>query len=301
MVDARRYGVVTSELTGEFETQQRKLVQAGSSTVVLPDGINYFRLPKEKNFVKVDVLPFVAATENGPQPLARYNYHIHRNVGNGFASVICPQAQKGSPCPVCEYLRGLNWNDPEDQIVLRKYRAQRRQLYAVVPADSEKDDIFVFDTSEYGFGRILDEKLKNRDLTDPQESGWDKYADLLEGWSLKLNLCEQSFGGPQMYTAVSSIDFKPRTRQYSEDWYDKVPDLSQCIVMLGYDEIKAKFDAREENQSAAPKKEQAPYDPTDGYNPMVSPAASTVAPAAPVSVTPMVAGNTVDVVDSDPF
>ncbi len=310
MSDQRRFGVVTFDSVHEYESKQRQQAQAGSNTVVLPDDFQFFRLPKDRNFVKVDILPFVAATANGPQPLARYNYFIHRNVGPGFASVVCPQQQKGLPCPICEYTRGLDWHNAEDMEVRKKFRPQQRQLYALLWVDGPEDvrnKIQIFDTSEYGFGRLLDEKIKNRDLSDPQESGWSQYADLMEGWTLKLNLSEQTFQGAT-FAMVSSIDFKPRTRQYSEEYYDKVPDLSQCVVMMDYDAIKEKFNGGAATAESAPvaptqvKVEQAvkEYDLTAGYNPLVSTPATPPLAVAPIAGG-LVTENAVMAEDDDPF
>ena len=100
MSTQRRYGVVTSEIQHAFEDRQKKEADSSLSTVTLPDGFSFFRFPKDRNFVKIDILPFVAHTENGEQPLTRYNYFIHRNVGVDGASVICPQNQKGLRCPI---------------------------------------------------------------------------------------------------------------------------------------------------------------------------------------------------------
>lgn len=277
----RRFAVVTSDETGEYESKQRQQARAGTSTIVVPEEFPFFRLPKDKDFIRVDILPFLAETANGQTPLARFNYYIHRNVGPSLASVICPQSQKGLPCPVCEYLRGLNWSEPNDKEILRALRVQQRQLYAMQVLDGEpdtKDKIFIFDTSEFGFGHILDEKINKRDVADAQEVNWNRYADLLEGWSLKLNLGERSIGNGTFYTAVTSIDFKPRTKQYSEDWYDKVPDLTKCPVLLDYDSIMKKFKARPAESSESDFSDShepvtsttGSYDMTSGYNPLVS-------------------------------
>lgn len=306
-MDQRRFGVLTSDETNEFESKQRQQAAAVSNTVVLPDDLPFFRLPKERNFVKIDIMPFVAATSNGPQALARFNYYIHRNVGPGFQSVVCPQQQKGLPCPICDYTRGLDWKNPEDMEIRKKYRPQQRQLYAVLWVDGPEDvkgKIHIFDTSEYGFGHILDEKINARDLSDPAEANWNRYADLMEGYTLKLNLCEKSIGSGVAYTAVSSIDIKPRTQQYDESWYDKVPDLSQCIVLQDYDAIKAKF----EHGTSAPSasvgekvdKATSDYDPTAGYHPLVTPSTPTAAPVS-LNTQTVIPASTVMAEDSDPF
>lgn len=313
MADQRRFGVVTSDETCEYESKQRQQARAGSSTVVVPEEFPFFKLPKDKDFIKVDVLPFLAETANGLVPLSRSNYYIHRNVGVGLHSVVCPQFQKGLSCPVCEYLKGLDWGNAEDKEILRSLRVQQRQLYAITVLDGEpdtKDKIYIFDTSEFGFGHILDEKISKRDVSDPAEANWNRYADLLEGWTLKLNLCERSIGNGTVYTAVSSIDFKARTKQYSEDWYDKVPDLSKCAVLLGYDAIMKKFKAQPATESGSEGADFASattvpasnisgtYDMTSGYNPLVSPEPVT---ESPVGAVPAHAGYAPEYVDDDTF
>ena len=283
MSTQRRFGRITSELQRAYEDKQVKESSSSFSTVTLPDGFSFFRFPKDRNFVKIDILPFIAHTENGEQPLTRYNYYIHRNVGSDGASVICPQKQKGLRCPICDYLHGLSWNDPADKELRRKYREQKRQLYAIRWIDGPpdvRDRVLVFDTSEYGFGRILDDKIDKRDVSDPSEAAWDLYADLEEGFTLKLNLSEQSYGGSQMYTAVTSVEFKPRTQQYTEDWFDKTPDLTQCINMLDYDAINERFSGgsssggsvvSEDVVDASGASNTSTFDIGGGYNPIVKP------------------------------
>lgn len=272
MSETRRFGVLTSDSQQDFENKQKRTAFAAQSTVVLPEGFSFFKYPRDKNFIKVDIIPFVANTENGQVPLARINYHIHRGIGPSNDSYICPQNQKGLPCPICEYMRKLDWNDPQEQHLRKSLRPQVRQLYAVVQVDGPpetKDKVYILDTSEWNFGHILDDKIKNRDMSDPAESNWNKYADLLEGWTLKLNLEEKTYNGSK-YVAVSSIDIKPRTTQYDETWYDKVPDLSQCLTILEYDNLKERFhDSMSKPAIPGGPDEAPPFDVTGGFNPMV--------------------------------
>ena len=296
MSTQRRYGVVTSEIQHAFEDRQKKEAVSSQTTVTLPDGFTFFRFPTDRNFVKIDILPFVAHTENGEQPLTRYNYYIHRNIGVDGGSVICPQKQKGLRCPVCEYLHGLSWTDPGDKELRRKYREQKRQLYCVRwvdgPADV-RDKVLVLDISEYGFGRILEDKINKRDVTDPAEASWDKYADFEEGLTLKLNLAEQSFGGSQTYTAVSSVEFKPRTQQYTDDWYDRTTDLTKCINMMDYESIKERFEGASSSHSPISEdvvdgsgaSNTSSFDIAGGYNPIVRPTAEVSSPSSPVGAS----------------
>lgn len=270
MSNARRFGTVTYESMTEHEAAQKP---RANSSLILPENCTWLKLPKDKNFIKIDVLPFITHDSNGETVLARFNYWIHRNVGPGFQSFICPTKQNGEPCPICDYIRKYDWNNPSEQTIIRKYKAQQRQLYAVrwidAPEAEDRNKIFIFDVSEFGFGRIIDEKIKGRDTTDPYEAVWTNYADLLEGLTLKVNLCEKTWSG-NTYPAVSSVDFKTRQEKYDESWYDKVPDLAKMPVIVSYAEMREKFHPDEApTVASAVASAVNAYDPTAGYNPMV--------------------------------
>ena len=283
MTTQRRFGVVTTDDLYKYEEQQAAAI--GTRPITLPAGIQFYQLPKDTGatpFIKVDILPFVTDTANGKISIPRANYFVHNNIDGNRTNVICPHLHKGLPCPICEYGNAISW--PENKV----FRPQNRQLYAIVLPDStEPEKIWVMEFAQWTFGRVLDEKIKSCDPKDPTEMKWREFADLENGWSVKVNLKPGAFNG-NAYTDVSSVDFKPRLKQYTEDMYDKVPDLMSVFNILSYEEIKKRF-----RPSAMMKKEDSPavstatavqhaihhangsFDPTSGYNPMVQPAGST--------------------------
>lgn len=284
----RRFGLVNVEKTYEVEAQQRQQIQTASATIVLPDGISFYRFPKDTPFVRLDILPFVTKTEVGEQVLCRYPYFAHRDIGPNHATVVCPQQSKGLSCPICDYLHGLSWTNPEDKALRNQYRARERQLYAVIPLDGPDDvrgKLHILDVAQFGFGRFIDDKIAKRDLLDPSEANWVHYADLLEGFTLKISLEERKMGSGVSYIAAASIDFKGRQRQYTEDWYDKVPDLSKLPVLHSYEEIDKIFHGTPNTGApgapAAPPTAEQNFDITGGYNPLVSPQAPIAPPVTP--------------------
>lgn len=274
MATQRKYAVVSAEETAQQEEKQKQAANPGC--VQLPDGFKFFRLPKDVKFIHVDIIPFLMETANGLQPLPRYNFYIHRmGKEGGYQMLICPQQQYGKPCPICEYTRTLDWNNQEEQKIRQSLRVQERQLYLVIPHEGDADTkgkIFVFDTPRFGLGKLIDEKINARDKTDPNEAAWGNYADLLEGWRLKLNLGDVQLGAGSYWT-VTSIDFKPRSQQYSEDMYDKVPDLSKCLNPMEYEDIckvwKSPKSQSQQNAATVAAATES-FDIESGHSPMVS-------------------------------
>ena len=271
----RRFGILSSDAQKEYEEKQKTKSSVYQPTIVLPDGFSFFKLPTDRDYARIDILPFVAKTEHGEVALGYYNYQVHRNIGPNNATIVCPGTRPGKSCPVCEYLRTLNWNDPEDEQTIRKYRIQKRQLYAVIwldnPDQETKHQIQIFDTSVFGFGDIVQAKLRSRDLSDPDEAGWDNYFDLLDGFSIKLSITDKNYGkgSSSTYRAVSSIEFKPRIEQYTEDYYDKVPDLTKCLHIMDYNTISAMFGNGLSGRGE--KRGRDDFDMLNGNNPLVKP------------------------------
>lgn len=276
-MSTRRFGVFSADRAMEYEDKQRQVTRGGGYPIIPPEGIQFYKFPTDKDFVRLDILPFVVKTVNADVLASRYEYQLHRHIGPSDGTIVCPRLRK-QRCPICDYIQTLKWgggDTPEDQ-TRKALKAQDRQLYAVIPLDGADDvrgKLHILDVSKWGFGRMLDDKIVKRDMSDPQEIGWDKYADLLEGYSLKLTLAELPMAG-RSYRGVTSIDFKTRLQQYDESWYDRVPDLSECCHYLEYEEIQKMFGAADDVSAAAQvtpiAKPAESFDLTEGYNPLVT-------------------------------
>ncbi len=274
MSNARRFGVVTESTLDDFVS---KNFHGGDSFnhITLPEGFKFFKLPIDRKFILVDIVPFVTLDSAGNEILLPFApYEVHRDIGPRHANVICPQRHKGEACPICEMLSRLDWNDPDDKAVGRSLARKRRQLCYLRwldGPDDVKDNAYVFDSSEFAFGRLIREKVVSRNISDEEESGWDRYADPCEGYSLKLSLAKDKFNGKE-FVKITSVDFKKRTQQYSEEFVTQFPDLCQSFKVYDYDKIKALYNAGRNvptNTVASVGAGQESYpDPTDGYSPI---------------------------------
>lgn len=245
----RRFELTTIDGTQQYENEQRNKHKTFTPSVSIPEGfedIEFFKYPEDTPFIKIDILPFVTKIGGVEKAVPRLSYAIHKySVNNTFRSYICPREYDGDECPLCNiwqtYRRGMNWDDQEQRDIERKLRPQLRQLYAMRWVDGPEDQqnkIYILDAPTRTFGDLLDEKIKNRDLTDPDEAKWNQFADLLEGYNLKLTLAKATLYGNE-YIKVTAIDPKPRKTQYDESWYDKVPDLTTCLHKVALAELEA--------------------------------------------------------------
>ena len=232
-MEKRRFDVLSYDSTQQYEAEQKKKNNPGKSAFKLPSGVEWFKLPDETPFVRIDVLPFVTTINGKETLLPRLPYAVHRlGLPSGYRQFICPREYEGEDCPICSLCRSMrntmDWNDYEQKELYKKIVVKLRQLYAIrwidAPSD-QQDKIWILDAATFGFGKLLDRKISGRDTSDPDEAKWDRFADLYEGYHLKLTLTPSVWKGIS-YTQVSSIDLKPRKVQYYDDsWYDKIPDL----------------------------------------------------------------------------
>jgi len=253
----------------EAEKRQESSNRGFKGVYTMPEGYKKYIFSKDATSAKFDILPFIMETENGPEAVPHFSYHIHNNMETW---VICLEAQFGKPCPICEAARALPRGEAEQW---KKLRAQKRQLYYVIPRDGNpelKGKVAILEQADYSFGSKLETRVRERDKTDPSEKNWHLYADPLKGYTVKVLLKEKQLAGRNPYMAVEQVDFKTRIGddgkpyQLTYEMCDVLPDLSKTFTVLSYDELKKMFDATPEKTD---EEEPAPFDPANGYNPIV--------------------------------
>ena len=233
----RKFDVLSFDSSQQYENEQKKKHNNSRSSFVLPEGVEFFRFPEDQAFIHIDILPFVTTVNGREMLMPRLPYAVHRcSLSQGFRQYICPREYEGEDCPICAvwnaYKQVMDWQDPEQVEYQKKMRPQLRQLYNIrwlnAPVE-DQDKIWILDTSAFNFGKLLDAKIGGRDMTDPDEAKWDRYADLFEGYQLKLTLTPTTWKNTK-YIQVTAIDLKERKQQhYDESWYDRIPDLTKVI------------------------------------------------------------------------
>ncbi|MDR2170705.1 MAG: hypothetical protein LBP59_11230 [Planctomycetaceae bacterium] len=217
-------------------TQPKK----GTGCVQLPDGLMFLKFT-EAGVVKLDVLPYRVKHPDKHKYAVDglwyvCNYAVHKNVGGNITSIICPKHTWGKPCPICEHILTLNYNDPVEQAQIKAYRPQHRELYNVINLDDGKQ--YVLDQPTFLFGDKLNDLIKNADEDDEH---YQYFADLEVGSTLKINIGQFALANKQKYYAATQIEFKQRKNKYDESILDQMVDLDSCLVRLSYKEIESLF------------------------------------------------------------
>ena len=124
--------------------------------------------------------------------------------------------------------------DPDaDKDLVKSMWPKQRQLWLVYDLDDTERKVQLMDYSYHQFGKQLKAELDNAD----EEDGFDYFADLEDGMTLRINFEENK---PYGFEA-SSINFKKRKLQYREDLVDELPCLDDLIKVETYDALKAVF------------------------------------------------------------
>lgn len=281
---ARRWGVFDY---AEQQKEQEKKSQSGnvySSHLHFPDGVKPFRFPEKRSFITIDIIPFLSDYGGETRLLSEVQYFRHNNIGlPNSHNYVCPKKTMGKPCPICDAMYKLDFNDPEERAIRNDLRPKDRRLYLMRWLDGPeeaKETMYILDQSDFLFGDLIRKKLAIRDREDPVESRWVHFPDLMEGFMLKVGLSTEMFRGSPFVKPVS-IDFKPRNYQYAstpeeEDAFlATVPDLYKCLQVLPYDELDAIYQTGKRtiepvmNDSPTQQQKYDRLDPTQGHNPIV--------------------------------
>lgn len=281
---SRRWGVLDYE---QQQQEQEKKAQAPSpfaSYLDLPDQVRVLRFPDGRPAIALDVIPFLTEHGGHTHLCSEVPYALHKNIGLPTPrSYICPRKTFGQPCPICDAMYKFDFNDPDERALRNELRPKERILYFVRWLDGPEDTkntLFILDQSDYVFGTLIKNRLMGRDRSDPVESGWSHFPDLMEGYMLRVGLSSADFRGAS-YIKPISVDFKPRSFQYvatpeeEDEFLSKVPDLYKCLRVLSYDDLNAVFQTGkapqgpEMNSSPTQQESMNRLDPTMGHNPIV--------------------------------
>jgi len=224
--------------------QQQRENKKSFGYLNLPKGVPVLSIEDGTPRLNLDFLPYEVSDAKHPDRNPDYDIampgtlwyrrpiKVHRNVGSGDDTVICPRSV-GKPCPICEYRekRAKEGADKEDIKVLYP---KPRSLYVVIPLSVKKYEEIptIWDMSDYLFQDILNDELE----LDAENRC---FPELDGGMTLSLRLKWKSLGG-NSYPEVRSISFTERD-PYDEKILDEVPNLDAILKVLSYEQLKDKF------------------------------------------------------------
>lgn len=218
----------------------------------IPQGIQLFK-PKA-GIVLLDILEYPVGKSNpyAEEGMLYYErtFWVHRGVGANNDSYLCAAKTFKHKCPICEYRQRLQRESDEDKEELIKSLAPKeRQIFNVINLKEPDKGVLLFEMSHYLFGARLDAEIRNSD----EEDGWEEFARIDGGLTLKVGFSEESFAG-QSFVKADSINFRPRKTEYDEDeMLEKVYVLDDLLVETPYDELKKALLEEDEEDDGTPK------------------------------------------------
>lgn len=234
----------------------------GGMAIVLPDGIELYEVKAGKRS-SGDILPYIVTTKRHPDEVKagdiwyKFPYKLHFGVGIDNQAVICPRSI-AKPCPICEEKNRMAKDPDADEDTVKDLKPQDRVLYNWRPIRKEKSgDIMIWDIPFHNFQKMLD-----REILDGDDE-WGGFADLEDGFSLRIRFAEESFGGSK-FAKADRIDFVSR-EDLKESILKKTVSLDECVVVLPYKEIQALFFQVDNDDDDDPDdKDPDDVDPDDG-------------------------------------
>jgi len=239
--------------------KSQKRASSSYGYLSLPKGVNIFS-PEMKGSVYFDIIPYVVSDSKHPDknvdkgtalvgdPWWKRPFKIHRNVGASNDVVVC-LTSIGKRCPICEY-KAKRAKEGAEREELDTMKASSRSLYLLRPKKSKKfeDDYHIFDISTYNFQDLLTQELE-------ENEEHEIFPSLDEGETLKVRFEEKTIAGGQPFPVAERIDFVEREEQYSWDDLEDSPNLDEMLIILSYDELRAKFFEEEEEETGGKLRE----------------------------------------------
>ncbi len=214
---------------------------------LLTNGLDVWT-PEVDSKVVMDILPYLVKDKNHPDKdkekgiamegtyWFKRPFKFHRNVGAKNSSEICLQSF-GKKCPICEYRDKLKKDPEADEDAIKALKPSERNLYAVVitkiNGKKQERKLQLFEFSDYLFQEKFVEQLEDK----PE---FETFPNPYEGASVSVKFAETNLGGNK-FAEPTRFDFEPRSKQYDDEFIDEIPCLDECLRVLTYDELKAKF------------------------------------------------------------
>lgn len=212
----------------------------------LPRGVQVFKEEPDTK-VRLDFLPYEVKDpkhmdrddERGIAQVGSLWYKRpfkkHGNVGVENETYVC-LTTIGKKCPICEFRAQRVKDGNASKEELKSLKPSKRNLYIVLPIGVKDYDErpYIWDISQYIFQDPLNDEIKE----DPDARAI--FPDIEEGLTLRIRFGEATID-KNKFADVSRIDFEKRDQQYTDSILKKVPNLDDCLTILSYDQLRAKF------------------------------------------------------------
>jgi hypothetical protein len=186
----------------------------------------------------LDIIPFVAGpnfpTKTSSVKEGEWAYvldlWVHKKVGPGKSTVVCPARNYGERCPICEEIESLTNQGVEYEDI--PFSAKRQCCYnvwVVTNPESESKGVQIWDVSHrYSEKAIVSLAVSARD------GGYIPFASPLKGIgrSLAFDVAKDK------YKTISGHRFEHRDYDVPTEILEAAYSLDQIIVIYSYEELE---------------------------------------------------------------
>lgn len=217
-----------------------------SSVFQLPESCQFFSL-KDTGVKRLDFLCYPVGEGNPYADAGMLHYErtffVHSGIGADSRSYVCPAKTFNSKCPICEFrLKGAKDKDLDDKTI-KSLLPKERQLWILYDLEDLERGVQIWEVSFHTFGKKLDSLIRSAD----PEDNYAFFADPEDGMTVKASFERKTAEGIHPFFDTVSIEFKRRSKQYSEEFCHGLPCLDDLLIVLPYDKLQSVFLGVDEN------------------------------------------------------
>ena len=228
--------------TKENHKNRNKGGITGKKAVDIPDDLR-FKPEEGKN--KIDIIPYVVATDHHPQRDEGYkkgeidyvlDYFEHSYVGATGDSFLCLKKTFGLPCPICEEQQRMRASGKYDKEDIKELNPSRRVLYNVIDKNDEDKGIQLFPVSHFLF---------EKELLEEAEAAEDEiiiFADIEDGRTIFFRAVEDD-SMDSSFLRYKSFKFYERDEELDENLIEQAISLDELLIIPTYEEVKTAFES----------------------------------------------------------
>lgn len=188
----------------------------------------------------IDIIPYIAGDNNPERKIKKgeisdhATYYVHKNVGANDAMLVCPAANFGRPCPICEHSKELREEGVEDE-VWKAVRPKRMTVYNIVVYDDDKEEkkgVQIWVVAHWNMERHLNVLAQK-----PRDGG----KILFSHPDLGKSIAFKRTGSQKDNTQYLGHKFDDRPEPIADEILDSAYCLEEIVHIPEYDEIAAAY------------------------------------------------------------
>lgn len=242
-----------------------------------------FHSIKKAGDFALDIIPYKIATKYHPDikngaeigdEVYALDYWVHKYVGPGQVTVVCPRETFGKKCPICEKMEeNMREFGPKSK-EFTGLKPKHRVLYNVIDPNAGNNEVMLFEES---FALFEQELIKASKVKGERKGvGHIKFANLSEGYSVFFNVERASFEKAE-FNKYSNFDFEKKEQPHKKSMVNSSLALDEYLNILPYDKLEEFLDggSDDEDEDEAPAKKPAKasrVDDDEGDEPPAKPA-----------------------------